>query len=189
MSKALFIVDVQNDFTEGGALAVEGGDAVAERISRFLAAHAGDYALIVASRDWHDGDNDNGGHFAAGEPDFVDSWPAHCVVGSDGVELHERLSVEEVDAVFDKGEYTAAYSGFEGRAPDGTMLADWLRSLGITAVDVCGIATDYCVDATALDAVREGFETTVLVDLTAAVAPDSLPRLLDAWRAAGVHAS
>jgi nicotinamidase/pyrazinamidase len=183
-ARALIVVDVQRDFCEGGSLAVAGGADVASRISALLTGEHG-YATVVATRDHH---IDPGGHFAA-EPDFVDSWPAHCVAGSDGVELHERLSVEEVDAVFDKGEYTAAYSGFEGRAPDGTMLADWLRSLGITAVDVCGIATDYCVDATALDAVREGFETTVLVDLTAAVAPDSVPRLLDAWRAAGVHAS
>ncbi|MCR2828585.1 isochorismatase family protein, partial [Microbacterium sp. zg.Y909] len=86
MGKALFIVDVQNDFTEGGALGVAGGDAVAVAISRHLAASADQYALIVASRDWHDADGDNGGHFAAGEPDFVDTWPVHCVAGTEGAE-------------------------------------------------------------------------------------------------------
>ena len=140
---------------------------------------------MVATRDHH---IDPGGHFSA-DPDFVDSWPAHCVVGTGGVELHDRLAVDDFDAVFDKGEYAAAYSGFEGRTPDGTAWPPGCASTASTPVDVCGIATDYCVNATALDAAREGFDTTVLVELTAAVAPDSLPRLLEAWRAAGVRVS
>jgi nicotinamidase/pyrazinamidase len=183
-SRALIVVDVQRDFCEGGSLAVAGGSEVAGRIGALLAGEHG-YAAVVATRDHH---IDPDGHFAA-EPDFVDSWPAHCVVGTGGEELHERLAVGDFDAVFDKGEYAAAYSGFEGRAADGTTLADWLRERGIEQVDVCGIATDYCVDATALDAVREGFRTTVLVELTAAVAPNSLPRLRETWRAAGIGAS
>ena len=112
MSKALFIVDVQNDFTEGGALGVDGGDAVAERITRFLEAHAGDYSVIVASRDWHDGDNDNGGHFHP-EPDFVDTWPEHCVAGTAGAEYHPALPVQEIDVHVRKGQGKPAYSMFE----------------------------------------------------------------------------
>jgi nicotinamidase/pyrazinamidase len=109
------------------------------------------------------------------------------VVGTGGVEFHDQLTFRDFDAVFDKGEYAAAYSGFEGTADDGSTLAGWLRDHGILTVDVCGIATDYCVHATALDAVREGFATTVLVDLTAAVAPDRLPEVCDQWRDAGVE--
>ncbi len=108
------------------------------------------------------------------DPDFVDSWPRHCEVGTPGVEFHDQLTFRDFDAVFDKGEYAAAYSGFEGTTADGTGLADWLRARGVEQVDVCGIATDYCVRATALDAVRSGFATTVLLDLTAAVAPERL---------------
>ena len=121
------------------------------------------------------------------EPDFVDSWPRHCEVGTSGVEFHDRLTFRDFDAVFDKGEYAAAYSGFEGTSEDGTSLADWLSAREVERVDVCGIATDYCVRATALDAVRAGFATTVLLDLTAAVAPDRLASTLDELAAAGVR--
>ena len=181
MSKALIVVDVQRDFCEGGSLAVTGGAAVAGRISEVL---AGDhrYAAVVATRDHH---IDPGGHFAA-NPDFVDSWPPHCVVGTDGVEFHDQLRFREFDAVFDKGEYAAAYSGFEGRNADGALLSDWLQDRGVEKVDVCGIATDYCVRATAVDAAAEGFATTVLLDLTAAVAPDRLDETFEQLRIAGV---
>ena len=179
--RALIVVDVQRDFCEGGSLAVAGGAEVAARISDLL---SGDhpYAAVLATRDHH---IDPGEHFAHA-PDFVASWPAHCVVGTDGVEFHDRLTFREFDAVFDKGEYAAAYSGFEGAANDGSTLAGWLRERGFGKVDVCGIATDYCVHATALDAAREGFDTTVLVDLTAAVAPDRLPDVREQWRNAGI---
>jgi nicotinamidase/pyrazinamidase len=181
MSKALIVVDVQRDFCEGGSLAVTGGAAVAGRISEVL---AGDhrYAAVVATRDHH---IDPGGHFAA-NPDFVDSWPPHCVVGTGGVEFHDQLRFREFDAVFDKGEYAAAYSGFEGHNADGALLSDWLQDRGVEKVDVCGIATDYCVRATAVDAAAEGFATTVLLDLTAAVAPDRLDETFEQLRIAGV---
>ncbi len=179
--RALIVVDVQRDFCEGGSLAVAGGAEVAARISDLLSGDHG-YAAVLATRDHH---IDPGEHFAH-EPDFVSSWPAHCIVGTGGVEFHDRLTFRDFDAVFDKGEYAAAYSGFEGRAADGSTLAGWLRDRGIQNVDVCGIATDYCVHATALDAASEGFATTVLVDLTAAVAPDGLPEVRDQWRDAGV---
>jgi nicotinamidase/pyrazinamidase len=182
MTRALLVTDVQNDFTEGGSLAVTGGTAVAQAINEHVRAHRGDYAHVVATRDHH---VDPGAHFAA-QPDYVDTWPAHCVVGTAGVELHPALDRDPIEAVFDKGEYAAAYSGFEGRA-DGVPLADWLRAHGVDAVDVVGIATDHCVRATSLDAVREGFATRVLLPLTAGVAEATTQAALDQLRAAGVE--
>jgi nicotinamidase/pyrazinamidase len=165
MTRALIVVDVQKDFCEGGSLAVAGGASVAGEITAALAADARAWQHVVATRDHH---IDPGAHFAA-EPDYVDSWPVHCVVGTAGVELHPALATDRVEAIFDKGDHAAAYSGFEGVA-DGVGLADWLRERGVTEVDVVGIATDHCVRATALDAAKAGFATTVLLDLTAGVA-------------------
>jgi nicotinamidase/pyrazinamidase len=180
VSRALVVVDVQNDFCEGGSLAVAGGAAVAAAISGLLANS--DYDHVVATRDAH---HDPGAHFAA-EPDFVDSWPAHCVVRSAGAEFHPALDTQLVEAVFDKGAWSAAYSGFEGVDASGTSLAEWLRRNGVDRVDVVGIATDHCVRATAVDAAQEGFATTVLLDLTAGVAPATTRRALDDLREAGV---
>jgi nicotinamidase/pyrazinamidase len=179
MSTAVIVVDVQNDFCEGGSLAVAGGAEVARLISARLAE--GGYTHAVATRDHH---VDPGAHFSA-HPDFVDSWPAHCVVGTSGVELHPDLDRTHVEAVFDKGAYAAAYSGFEA-AHDGAPLGDWLRAHDVDAVEVVGIATDHCVRATALDAAAQGFATTVRLDLTAGVAPETVGRALDELRAAGV---
>ena len=180
MTRALVIVDVQNDFCEGGSLAVAGGTAVAREISKHVAT-AG-YAHVVATRDHH---VDPGNHFAA-QPDFLDTWPAHCVVGTSGVELHSDLDRRPIEAVFDKGEYAAAYSGFEGTY-DGQGLADWLRAHDVDAVDVVGIATDHCVRATALDAVAAGFATRVLLHLTAGVADATTKAALDQLATAGVE--
>jgi nicotinamidase/pyrazinamidase len=179
MTRALVIVDVQNDFVEGGSLAVPGGTAVARAISAHLAEAP--YEHVVATRDHH---VDPGGHFAA-QPDYLETWPAHCVVGTSGVELHSQLDRRPIEAVFDKGEYAAAYSGFEGSF-DGQRLADWLRAHDVDAVDVVGIATDHCVRATALDAVGAGFTTRVLLHLTAGVAEGTTQAALDQLRAAGV---
>ncbi len=181
MSRALIVVDVQNDFCEGGSLAVTGGAAVAAAISRLMATVPYDH--VVATRDHH---VDPGPHFAA-EPDFVDSWPAHCVVGTPGVDLHPNLDRDQIEAVFDKGGHAAAYSGFEGAAPDGSTLGDWLRRAGVDRVELAGIATDHCVRATALDAVSAGFATTVLLDHTAGVARASTQRAVAAMAVAGVH--
>lgn len=172
MSKALFIVDVQNDFTEGGALAVQGGDAVAEAITRHLAAHAGEYAVIVASRDWHDAHNDNGGHFHP-EPDFVDSWPVHCVSGTEGAEYDEGLSTDAVTHHVKKGQGQPAYSLFEGTTDDGESVADLLETHGVIDVDIVGLATDYCVRASALDAIAHGRHVRILTDLVAGVAEET----------------
>jgi len=179
VSRALLIVDVQNDFCEGGSLAVVGGAAVAASIGDLTLSGAYDH--VVATRDHH---VDPGAHFAE-HPDYVDSWPRHCVVGTAGVDLHPDLRRDEIEAVFDKGEHCAAYSGFEGTAADGATLADWLRGAGVTCVDIAGIATDYCVRATALDAVVAGFPTTVLLSHTAGVAASSTEQALRDLSAAG----
>jgi nicotinamidase/pyrazinamidase len=188
MKRALIVVDVQNDFCEGGSLAVRGGAAVAHRIGELLHhwtekdPKAPDYAVAVATRDHH---VDPGDHFSD-EPDFDRSWPPHCVVGTDGEAFHPNLDPQPFDAVFLKGEHAAAYSGFEGRASDGSTLTDWLKGHDISHVDVCGIATDYCVRATALDAVRNGFDTRVLERLCAGVGPVSTESALAEMREAGV---
>jgi nicotinamidase/pyrazinamidase len=181
-ARALVLVDVQNDFCEGGSLAVAGGAAVAAELSARLAADTGGWTHVVATRDHH---VDPGAHFSSA-PDYVDTWPAHCVVGTDGVHLHPALDTSRIEAVFDKGTHAAAYSGFEGLSA-GTGLAQWLRDRGVTAVDIAGIATDHCVRATALDAAREGFETTVLLDVTAGVAPETTSHALEEMESAGVR--
>ncbi|HET6480400.1 MAG TPA: isochorismatase family protein [Actinoplanes sp.] len=165
MTRALIIVDVQNDFCEGGSLAVTGGAAVAAGISLVLDRAGDRWDHVVATKDWH---ISPGTHFGD-NPDYVDSWPKHCVVGTTGTDFHPELRTDRVEAVFRKGEYQAAYSGFEGETEAGDNLATWLRARNVTEVEVVGIATDYCVRATALDAKSEGFATTVLLELTAGV--------------------
>jgi nicotinamidase/pyrazinamidase len=185
--RALVIVDVQNDFCEGGSLAVAGGAAVARAIGAHVNAHVADYDHVVATADWH---VDPGDHFSEA-PDYVTSWPVHCVADSDGADFHPNLvgAFDNIEAVFRKGEHAAAYSGFEGRGDDDehSTLAAWLKDRDITRVDVVGIATDHCVRATALDAEREGFHTTVLLDLTAGVARATTEAALAELTEAGVH--
>jgi nicotinamidase/pyrazinamidase len=178
--RALLVVDVQNDFCEGGSLAVTGGAGVAGAITAHLAG--GGYDHAIATRDHH---VDPGAHFSA-TPDFVDSWPRHCVVGTPGSQLHANLDTTHIEAIFDKGEHAAAYSGFDGRTAT-TPLADWLRARDVDEVEIVGIATDHCVRATALDAVREGFTTTVRLDLTAGVARATVDAALAKLSAAGVR--
>ena len=187
MKRALIVVDVQNDFCEGGSLPVSGGARIASDLGAMLhawsehAIDAPDYDHVVATKDHH---VDPGAHWSD-DPDFVDSWPVHCKVGTDGEAFHPNLDPQPFDAIFLKGDHRAAYSGFEG-ADHGTGLADWLRAHQVTHVDVCGIATDHCVRATALDAVQAGFETRVLRHLCAGVAPQTTEAALDEMRAAGV---
>ncbi|KXC05184.1 isochorismatase family protein [Microbacterium hominis] len=174
MTRALFIVDVQNDFTEGGALAVAGGDAVARGLTAYLSAHADDYALIVASRDWHEGHTDNGGHFASdAAPDFVDTWPVHCVAGTSGADYDPELVTDAVTHHIKKGQGMPAYSLFEGTTDAGEKVSSLLSARGVTQVDVAGLATDHCVRASALDAIAHGLHVRVLTDLIAGVAPES----------------
>ncbi|SDG55297.1 nicotinamidase/pyrazinamidase [Sinosporangium album] len=182
-AKALVVVDVQNDFCEGGSLAVGGGDDVAAAVTRHLSRARYDH--VVATRDHH---INPGSHFSD-EPDYVDSWPVHCVAGTPGAELHPAFDTGPVEAVFDKGAYSASYSGFEGVTDDGVTLVDWLRARGVGDIDVVGIATDHCVRATALDAAGHGFTVTVLLDLTAGVAATSVAAALVSLDAAGVTLS
>jgi nicotinamidase/pyrazinamidase len=188
MHRALIVVDVQNDFCEGGSLPVAGGADVAAAITDLVGqSNTIGYRHVVATRDHHIAP---GNHFAD-RPDFVHSWPVHCVAGTEGVGFHPNFAPAvasgAVDAVFSKGAYAAAYSGFEGLDENGAGLAEWLRARGVTEVDVVGIATDHCVRATALDAVREGFHTRVLLDLTAGVAPATTEQALEELRDAGAE--
>lgn len=189
MHRALIVVDVQNDFCEGGSLAVAGGADVAAAITDLIGEAQPGYQHVVATRDCH---VDPGDHFSE-TPDYVDSWPVHCVAGTEGVGFHPNFAPAvasgAIDTVFDKGSYSAAYSGFEGADENGIGLAQWLRDRSVTEVDVVGIATDHCVRATALDAAREGFVTQVLLDLTAGVAPATTEKALDELRTAGVKLS
>lgn len=187
MKRALVIVDVQNDFCEGGSMPVTGGIDVAGRISEYVLANRGAYAVIAATADWH---VDPGEHWSS-DPDFTDSWPVHCEVGTIGSQFRGELepALAHVQAVFRKGEHVAAYSGFEGSTDvDGEViqLAAWLRERDIEEVDVVGIATDHCVRATALDSAREGFTTRVLLDLTAGVGPESTQIAVQRMRDEGV---
>lgn len=189
MTRALVIVDVQNDFTEGGALGVEGGARVAARISNFLERHSDEYDLIVASRDWHDADNDNGGHFATtAAPDYVSTWPVHCVAGSPGAEYHPDLDTRTIDVHIRKGMGAPAYSAFDGvDAASGASLAEIFAERRVHAMDVVGIATDHCVRATALDGVEAGLDVYVFEDLVAGVAPGPSSAALEAIRDSGGH--
>jgi nicotinamidase/pyrazinamidase len=179
--RALIITDVQNDFCEGGSLAVAGGAAVAAAISRYLRDTP--YHHVVATRDHH---VDPGMHFSDA-PDFVDTWPPHCRAGTPGAAFHPALDVAPIEAVFDKGAQAAAYSGFEGAEPGGADLRVWLVHRGVDSVDIVGIATDHCVRATALDVVRHGLRARVLLGLCVGVAPETTAAALDAMRGAGVE--
>ncbi len=172
--RALLVVDVQNDFCEGGSLAVEGGAACAAAIDAYVRDHRDDYVSIIASADWH---IDPGAHFASAtgtEPDFVDTWPDHCVADTPGAAFHPAFTAGgegRVDHVVRKGLHSAAYSAFEGVTDDGRTLADLLETDRIDRVDVCGIATSHCVKDTTDDALRLGYDPAVLVDLTVGVNP------------------
>jgi nicotinamidase/pyrazinamidase len=186
MARALLVIDVQNDFTEGGALGVDGGAAAAQAITDYLRAHPDRYQVVFASRDWHHGDDDNGGHFATdAEPDFVTTWPPHCVSGTPGAEYHPAFEASLVDEQVKMGQGVPAYSSCEGTTEDGASFPAELDRLGVTDVDVVGIATDYCVRASALDALAAGRRVTVLEDLVAAVDPVTGAQALVDLAAAG----
>jgi nicotinamidase/pyrazinamidase len=181
--RALIIVDVQNDFCEGGSLAVPGGAYVARSISTWLPNGGDAYAHIVATQDYH---VDPGDHFSD-HPDYVRSWPPHCIAGTPGADFRPSLDTGRFEAVFRKGAYAAAYSGFQGADEAGTSLDGWLRERGVKELDIAGIATDHCVRATTVDAVRAGFTMRVLLGLTAGVAPDTTARALTEMRDAGAE--
>jgi len=188
VSRALFIIDVQNDFTEGGALGVIGGNGVAAGITELVRANPGRYDHVFASRDWHDGSNDNGGHFATDDdPDYIDTWPVHCVSGTPGADYNPAIDESLIDVHVRKGQGKPAYSIFEGTTDAGTTVAEILDALGVTEIDVAGIATDYCVRASALDALATGRSVRVLTGLIAGVAAASSAAALDELAAAGAE--
>lgn len=181
MTRAMIVVDVQRDFCEGGSLAVAGGTEVAYRIAnciREFPTNTLRYQHIIATKDWHLPGDSNGGHFSD-EPDFVSSWPVHCVQGTEGAMLHPALTeivFTRLDATFYKGQGKPDYSGFQGVTPvslagyrPGMFMLDWLKERNVTHLDIVGLATDYCVKETALDAVEFGFDVRIPSSLTAAV--------------------
>jgi nicotinamidase/pyrazinamidase len=185
MRNALLVVDVQNDFVDGGSLPVPGGVQVAALISRHVRHFKGEYQFVAATKDYHE---DPGDHFSD-HPDFVNTWPPHCVVGTPGAALCTPISnlVREklVQTVLEKGRHAAAYSGFDALDPRGHPLLDVLKEARVDHVDICGIATDYCVRATALDARKHEFQVRVLVNLCAAVNPETGQKALEEMKAAG----
>jgi nicotinamidase/pyrazinamidase len=187
LNRALLVVDVQNDFCEGGSLAVSGGEAVAKKISEYIKST--DYDLVVASRDWHDSDNNNSGHFAdtLSDPDYKNSWPVHCVANSDGAKYHPNLDLNLIQAHVLKGQGAHGYSAFEGVTEDGGTLEQLLKKESINQLDVVGIATDHCVLASALDAKKLGLSVRVISSLTAGVSPESTERAIDTLIDSGVE--
>ncbi|WP_427018468.1 isochorismatase family protein [Pseudarthrobacter sp. P1] len=204
MAKALIIVDMQNDFCEGGTLAIAGGAALAGEISELLDSGA-DFDFVVATQDWHE---DPGTHFSE-TPNFTTSWPVHCKAGSKGAALHRDLDQDNIDAYFRKGMFDAGYSGFDALlAPEDEVrvgereagedddteadteivsLDDWLRGNDVDEVTIVGLATDHCVKATALDAVQAGYATTVLKDYVLGVDEDASEAALQEMADAGVE--
>lgn len=189
MARALFIIDVQNDFCEGGALACQGGAMVAQKITDYLKSNKAAYDFVIASKDWHTPNDSNGGHFPpqGQEPDYVNNWPLHCIAGESGAEYHKNLDSSLIDIHIKKGQGQHGYSIFEGTTDEGERIQDLLPRLGISDVDVVGIATDYCVRASSLDAKAEGLSVRVITSLTAGVAASSTDAAIDEMVDAGVQ--
>lgn len=183
MSKALIVVDMQKDFCDGGALGIDGGYKLADEIAFYLSI-ASPNLIVVATLDWH---IDPGEHFSD-NPDYVDTWPSHCVAGTEGAELVPAIADYSFDAVFSKGQYDAAYSGFEGKTMHDISLGEFLRHNDVEEVYVVGLAFDYCVAATARDAAKAGFHTTIFSNLTLPVHPGErdVRDMEEALRADGV---
>jgi nicotinamidase/pyrazinamidase len=165
---ALIVVDPNRDFCEGGSLAVPGADLAVGNVAEHIKHLGGRYDLVITTSDWH---IDPGAHFSD-TPDYINSWPVHCVAGSEGAQLHWALSDVAFDEVVYKGHHAAAYSGFEGVTNSGQTLAEVLNAAGIRWVSICGLATDYCVKATAIDALAEGLGVSLLTSLCAGITPE-----------------
>lgn len=188
MARALLVIDVQNDFCEGGALACEGGSAVAGKISEYLQQHKSDYDYVISSRDWHTPGDSNGGHFPSdgSAPDYVSTWPLHCIANTEGAEYHPNLDQQLIDIHIKKGQGAPGYSIYDGVTESGETFADLLKRLQIDSVDVVGIATDYCVRASALDSAKHNLDVRVISSLTAGVSPASVEKSIDEMVDAGV---
>jgi len=191
MARALLVIDVQNDFCEGGALACQGGASVAAKISSFIRENSSRYELVVASRDWHTPNDSNDGHFPAegNSPDYISTWPLHCIQGTEGAEYHPNLDTNLIDVHIKKGQSSNGYSIFDGVTEEGESFAEVLRSHSISELEVVGIATDYCVRASALDSVKQGFKVRVISSLTAGVSEASTERAIAEMLDAGVDVS
>jgi len=187
MPRALLVIDVQNDFCEGGALAVAGGAAVAGKISKFLESTS--YDLVVASRDWHDADNNNSGHFADSdtEPDYKTNWPVHCVAETNGAQYHPNLNTEDISEHIFKGQGQNGYSIYEGITESGQTFDELLAAHQIDEVDVVGIATDHCVLASALDSKSHGLKVRVISSLTAGVSQVTTEAAIDRMIDSGIE--
>jgi nicotinamidase/pyrazinamidase len=189
MARALLVIDVQVDFCEGGALACSGGARVASAITEHIKLNRDHYDYVIASRDWHTPNSLNDGHFPDSglDPDYVNTWPLHCIAGEAGAEYHENLDASLIDIHIKKGQNANGYSIFDGTDDAGKSFSDLARELGITEVDVVGIATDYCVRASSLDANKHGFEVRVITSLTAGVDQNSTEAAIDEMVDAGVE--
>jgi nicotinamidase/pyrazinamidase len=179
-STALLLVDVQTDFCPGGTLPVPGGDRVIPVLNRAIERFTARGRPVYASRDWHPPDTR---HFLA----FGGPWPSHCVAESIGAQFHPGLRLPEGATIVTKGQDRTddGYSAFEGVTGSGRTLAEELRLQGISSLYVGGLATDYCVRASVLDARRAGLNVTVLTDGVAGIGEDDTERALDEMRAAG----
>lgn len=188
MARALLVIDVQNDFCEGGALACEGGAAVASKISKYINHHRQSYDFVIASRDWHTPNDLNDGHFPplGIQPDFQKTWPQHCIAQTKGAEYHQNLDIHQIDIHIKKGQRANGYSIFDGTTESGLSFLELIRNSEISEVDIVGIATDYCVRASALDSVRNGLKVRVISSLTAGVSPQSTEKSIDEMIDAGV---
>lgn len=184
MTSALVVVDVQKDFVEGGSLAVEGGQRIAGILNNLVVPIWHDnVGPVFFTKDWH---IDPGNHFSD-TPDYVDSWPEHCVADSIGAEFAAEFKEALLENIFKKGQYAASYSGVDGVNIDGEGLIDSLQENGVTAVNIVGIAFDYCVAATALDLHAAGFETTVVKSFTASVHPENDANVIAKLESKGIH--
>ena len=185
MRNALLVIDVQNDFVEGGSLAVKGGREVAGMVSRHLRHFKGEYQFVAATRDYHE---DPGDHFSD-HPDFQSTWPPHCVAGTPGAgfcpPIQNLVREKLIQTVVTKGQHAAAYSGFEGVDARGHLLLEVLKENRVDHIDICGLATDYCVRATALDARKAEFQVRILLNLCAPVSPETGQQALEEMKAAG----
>jgi nicotinamidase/pyrazinamidase len=185
MRNALLVVDLQNDFVEGGALPVPGGTQVVAHVARHVRHFRSEYTFVVATRDLHEDPPD---HFSE-KPDYINTWPPHGVKGTTGAVLCTPISnlVREkiIQVVVDKGRHAAAVSAFEAVDPRGHLLVDVLREQRIDHIDICGLITEYCIRASALDARKHEFQVRILVNLCGAASPEAAQRAFEDMKAAG----
>jgi nicotinamidase/pyrazinamidase len=185
MRNALLVVDLQNDFLEGGSIPVPGGTQVAAQVSRHIRHFRSEYAFVVATRDVHE---DPADHFSD-KPDYITTWPKHGLIGSRGATLctpiFNLVREKIIQVVVDKGRHAGAASAFEAQDVRGHMLVDVLREQRVDHIDICGLITEYCIRESALDARKHEFQVRVLVNLCGAASPDNAQRAFEDMKTAG----